>query len=63
MGGRREGLRDGDRSIRTASLGRVGSFVLAPDDSRENVRANLELICPTLKEKWNEWREKFHAAR
>jgi hypothetical protein len=28
-------------------------------NSHENVRRNLELIIPTLKEKWNEWREKF----
>lgn len=34
-----------------------------PMSSRENVRRNLELIFPTLKEKWNEWREKFHGAR
>lgn len=30
-----------------------------PMNSRENVRRNLELILPTLKDKWNEWREKF----
>lgn len=29
-----------------------------PMNSRENVRRNLELILPTLKEKWNEWRKK-----
>jgi hypothetical protein len=34
-----------------------------PLNSRENVRRNLEFILPTLKEKWNEWREKFHEAR
>src|SRR5579885_1087983 len=28
-------------------------------NSRENVRRNLELIVPTLKEKWDEWRAKF----
>ncbi len=33
-----------------------------PMNSRENVRRNLELILPTLKEKWNEWREKFKGA-
>ena len=62
MGGRREGLRDGDQSIRTASLGRLGVSFPHPMSSRENVRGNLELIFPTLKEKWNEWRE-FYAAR
>lgn len=34
-----------------------------PMNSRDNVRRNLELILPTLNEKWNEWREKFHEAR
>ena len=34
-----------------------------PMNSRDNVRRNLELILPTLKEKWNEWRKKFHEAR
>jgi hypothetical protein len=28
-------------------------------NSRENVRRNLELILPILKEKWNDWRGKF----
>ena len=31
--------------------------------SRENIRRNLELILPALKQKWNEWRVKFHEAR
>jgi hypothetical protein len=30
-----------------------------PMNSHENARRNLEIILPTLKEKWNEWREKF----
>lgn len=28
-------------------------------NSRENIRRNLELSLPALKEKWDEWREKF----
>jgi hypothetical protein len=28
-------------------------------ESRENAKRNLELILPELKEKWQEWREKF----
>src|SRR5437016_8526067 len=28
-------------------------------NSRENARKNLELIVPTLKKEWNDWREKF----
>lgn len=32
-------------------------------NSRENVRRNLELILPTLKQKWEEWREKFPEPR
>ena len=34
-----------------------------PMNSRENVRRNLELILPALKEKWNKWREKSREAR
>lgn len=30
-----------------------------PMNSRENARRNLEIIIPALKQKWNEWREKF----
>jgi hypothetical protein len=30
-----------------------------PMSSRDNVRRNLELILPALREKWEEWREKF----
>jgi hypothetical protein len=30
-----------------------------PMNSRENVRRNLELILPSLKTKWDEWRKKF----
>ncbi|HXX18217.1 MAG TPA: hypothetical protein VEJ46_02340 [Candidatus Acidoferrum sp.] len=33
-----------------------------PMNSRENVRRNMTLILPALKEKWNEWREKFPTA-
>jgi hypothetical protein len=46
-------------------LGRWGVWGVSfphPMSSRENVRRNLELILPTLKEKWNEWREKFLGA-
>jgi hypothetical protein len=30
-----------------------------PMTSRENARRNLESILPTLKEKWQEWRERY----
>jgi len=30
-----------------------------PMNSRENVRRNLELVLPALKEKWSAWRVKF----
>ena len=45
--------------------GRWGVWAVSfphPMNSRENVRRNLELIVPSLKEKWNEWREKFPEA-
>jgi len=28
-------------------------------NSHENIRGNLALILPALKEKWDEWRGKF----
>lgn len=36
---------------------------LYPMNSRDNARRNLELILPTLKQKWEEWREKFPKPR
>ncbi|MGB8473938.1 MAG: hypothetical protein WCE61_07640 [Candidatus Acidiferrum sp.] len=44
--------------------GRWGVWAVSfpnPMNSRENVRRNLELILPTLKQRWEEWREKFRA--
>jgi hypothetical protein len=43
--------------------GRWGVWAVSfpnPMNSRENVRRNLELILPALKQRWNEWRQKFH---
>jgi hypothetical protein len=34
------------------------SFPL-PMNKRENVRRNLQSVLPTLKEKWEEWRERY----
>lgn len=42
--------------------GRWGVWAVSfphPMNSRENIRRNLELILPALKEKWDEWRAKF----
>ena len=42
--------------------GRWGVWAVSfphPMNSRENIRRNLELILPALKEKWDEWRGKF----
>ena len=42
--------------------GRWGVWAVSfphPMNSRENVRRNLELILPSLKPHWNDWRTKF----
>jgi hypothetical protein len=52
--------------ISPSEPGRWGVWAVSfphPMNSRDNARRNLELILPALKQRWNEWRHKFHRGR